>query len=147
MAQMPLTILVDTREQTPLLFQGHRVRKATLKQGDYCLAGDRYGLVIERKSLEDLFGTVTKGIERFERELRRLEPCAYPIVLVEASPRTVAAGAFHSQANGLRVLDHIIKLCVKHHVCLMFCDGGAEAQVMATQLLKARAEVKHAPRR
>lgn len=103
-------------------------------------------MVIERKSKEDLFGTLSKGLARFEKELSRLERYDYPVLLVECLPRDIAVGAHFSQANGHRVLQHTFEACVKHSICLMFAENRHHAEQTAYSLLAARAEMrkKHA---
>jgi ERCC4-type nuclease len=56
-------VLVDTREQLPLSFERFPnwiagERRATLKTGDYTVEGMETALVLERKSLGDLIGTL-----------------------------------------------------------------------------------------
>jgi ERCC4-type nuclease len=60
-------ILVDTREQLPL-FQSVRT---TLGVGDYTTRKLLGKFHIERKSLSDLYGTLTSGNQRFKYELFR----------------------------------------------------------------------------
>ena len=69
-----MKILCDTREQAPYTFdryQGVTVERAALQTGDYSLAGLHDHIGLERKSLDDLTGTLTKGRERFQRECER----------------------------------------------------------------------------
>jgi len=62
-----LKIFIDTREQTPLSFANSEVKKLIV--GDYCPNDSFFcNLFVERKSIFDLAGTLTKGLERFERE-------------------------------------------------------------------------------
>ena len=89
------TLIVDTREQLPYAFDGicPTVRRA-LAAGDYSIVGHDLptpggGFVIERKSLNDLFGTVIGARERFVRELEKLRLYAYAAILVEGSLRDV----------------------------------------------------------
>jgi len=56
-----------------------------LKSGDYSIVGHEDEISIERKSLDDLYGTLTHGRERFERELERLQSMKFSAVVVEAS--------------------------------------------------------------
>ena len=68
-------IIVDSREQQPLLF-GENVNTEILclNVGDYCKVQDVTNqLVVEKKSLSDLLGTISKDLERFCRELTRAE--------------------------------------------------------------------------
>jgi len=84
-------ILIDTREQTPILFENSMVKK--LDYGDYTLEDDT-SVVIERKSLGDFIGTLSKGYDRFIREIQGgiVNDC-YFVVLVEAPIET--ALTFH----------------------------------------------------
>lgn len=94
----PFTVLIDTREQAPYSFTGingdsdtHntpivvRTVSCHLPTGDYTIEGLAGEISVERKSLEDLYGTLTHGRERFERELQRLEELpGFAAVVVEA---------------------------------------------------------------
>ncbi|HKC04603.1 MAG TPA: ERCC4 domain-containing protein [Patescibacteria group bacterium] len=63
-----MKILVDTREQKPLF---PKAQRKTLNVGDYTTEKLKTKFVIERKSLSDLYGTLTKGNTRFKYELFR----------------------------------------------------------------------------
>lgn len=95
--ESPFVIVVDTREQTPWTFDGIRagaseghssieVRAvvAGLDAGDYSIIGRESEIRIERKSAGDLFGTLTTGRDRFERELERLARFPFSAIVVEA---------------------------------------------------------------
>ena len=78
---MPYTIVIDQQEGAPWLFQGlktsttHFEVETTvrhMKTADYAIDGLEKIMVIERKSLEDLYGTLTHGNERFKREMHRM---------------------------------------------------------------------------
>ena len=59
-----MKILCDTREQSPYTFdryQGVTVERAALQTCDYSLAGLHDHIGLERKSLDDLTGTLTKA--------------------------------------------------------------------------------------
>lgn len=83
--QGELKILVDTREQTPLPFSNCKVQKLIV--GDYAPSDDFFcNLAVERKSLYDLAGTLTKGYERFEKEIQRAKELGiYLVVVTESS--------------------------------------------------------------
>lgn len=94
----PFTIVYDTREQTPFVFDDifRTVKKnkvpiivptvcQTLNAGDYSIAGMESLVSIERKSVQDLVGTIFQSRDRFERELVRLDEKQYAAVLVEGS--------------------------------------------------------------
>lgn len=78
-------VYVDTREQTPLNFKDCEVKKLIV--GDYQPDGDFFvNLSVERKSLHDFAGTLSKGLERFEKEIQRAAQLGiYLVVVVESS--------------------------------------------------------------
>ena len=79
-------IYIDSREQNPLQIKDFPTEVKGLKFGDYCLndrkkTGNCY---VERKSVPDLIGTMSSGLERFEKEIERAaEENAYLVILVE----------------------------------------------------------------
>jgi hypothetical protein len=114
-------VVIDTRAQTPFAFEGLRCDAAdgggpltvptvrgTLKSGDYSLKGHETRVAVERKSLADLFGTLGKGRERFERELARLSTYRFAAVVVEGDWRAILdaypAGLVEVKAQMLRLL-------------------------------------------
>lgn len=93
----PFTVIIDTREQSPYCFQSFKsdardkslpliipTTTATLKTGDYSILGHESEITIERKSLQDLYGTIGGGRDRFERELSRMSEFKIAHVVVEA---------------------------------------------------------------
>ena len=89
----PFTVVVDTREQVPFDFRSIPARETDgggcvavrtvvkgLATGDYSIEGWENRVVVERKSLTDLYGTLGRGRERFEREFDRLAEMGYPVV-------------------------------------------------------------------
>ncbi len=65
-----MLILVDSREQLPY-WQGSEAAKIALNVGDYTTAELLDKFHIERKSPQDLYGTITKGNWRFKNEINR----------------------------------------------------------------------------
>lgn len=63
-----MTIIVDTREQRPLFKFAKRQK---LDVGDYTTSKLLGKFHIERKSLQDLYQTITRGNMRFKKELFR----------------------------------------------------------------------------
>jgi ERCC4-type nuclease len=93
----PGTVVIDTREQAPFAFGGllsdARLGRRPvvvptevrgLPTGDYSLAGHEDRLCIERKSLPDLFQSLSRERDRFERELERMSSFSSAHVVVEA---------------------------------------------------------------
>lgn len=71
-----MTIIIDTREQLPYW----NTKKQTLIVGDYTTKKLYNRFHIERKSLQDLYGTLTSGNRRFKYELFR---AAYHQIKIE----------------------------------------------------------------
>ncbi len=78
-------IVIDTREQTPWGFEGYETERRGLKEGDYSIIGYEDEVRIERKSVPDIVGTISRRRRPFERELERLQAIPYTFVLIEGS--------------------------------------------------------------
>tara|TARA_R110000751_G_scaffold135286_2_gene238071 strand:+ start:450 stop:1403 length:954 start_codon:yes stop_codon:yes gene_type:complete len=80
-------IYIDTREQRPLVIDSYPTEVKGLKYGDYAFSDKDLtcNCYIERKSIQDLIGTLSGGYERFCDEIERAETeNANFIVLVES---------------------------------------------------------------
>ena len=88
----PLIIIEDTRESKPLSFDGIRniesIRQG-LKTGDYSIQGYETKICFERKSVEDIVGTLIAGHERFLREMERMKDFDAKYILIEHTPSIV----------------------------------------------------------
>ena len=83
-----LIIGYDTREQMLLNFGETEMVESKLNFGDYTALNEPFfcNIFFERKSLPDLWGTISKGYKRFQKELDRAqEQNGYMIVVVDAS--------------------------------------------------------------
>ena len=78
---MPV-LLVDTREQRPLAFSHLSAESATLQTGDYSVRGLEDCFCVERKTLADLAGSLTRDRARFMRELHRMRGYHFPYLLI-----------------------------------------------------------------
>lgn len=95
------TVLVDTREQTPLNLGRfanwiESERRATLETGDYSVEGMQDLIALERKTLTDLVGTLMHNRERFFRECERMMAFKYRAILVEATYEQVKSPYRHT---------------------------------------------------
>jgi ERCC4-type nuclease len=94
-----LPILIkDTRERVPLVFENLACELGTLQSGDYSLKSLEDVFTIERKTVPDLCQSLTRGRERFERELHRLRGYDFARVLIVGSPHEVQAMAANPKA-------------------------------------------------
>jgi len=143
MQKLPI-ILIDTREQQPFEFKGYKTRRVGLKAGDYSLQGKQALVVIERKSLADLFGTLARkhNFNRFCKELEKLKKVKYAFVLIEASPERVMAGFQYSMANGGLLLDKLMRIYCAYGVQIVFGGSRYGAERLALSILKATIEIQ-----
>lgn len=84
-----IVITTDTREQLFLdftKFRGVSSVRSTLKTGDYSIQGYDDTICFERKSVQDLVGTLIGGHERFLREMERMRSFKAKYILVEHTP-------------------------------------------------------------
>ena len=95
----PMVIHISGAEQLPYGFEGiqseieYTTNRRPLPTGDYVVSHESADLiagpscmVLERKSLGDLYSTASHGRERFQRELARMvdEQFGYRAILIEA---------------------------------------------------------------
>lgn len=82
--KIDFTVIQDTREQTPFIFGlSVPVEIKTLKQGDYSIKGYEDVFAVERKSINDLAGTLTGGHTRFLKEMERLRDYESSYIVIE----------------------------------------------------------------
>ena len=109
----PFTICVDTREQAPFHFQNlttdsrHHYRplivpttRAALTTGDYSIVGYEDRVTVERKSLDDAFGTFGADRDRWERCLDRMRQIECSNVVIEADWKAVLSSIRPTSAEG-----------------------------------------------
>lgn len=126
------TLLVDSREQTPLTFLNLPSRKLRgdeddvgLTTGDYSIEGFREEFIVERKSLADLLGCVMS--ERFEREMHRAQAYAFAAVVVTAPLSAVEGPYQRSKLSPRAVLAKLASLQARFRVPFHFFDDEAQA--------------------
>jgi len=129
-----MILLVDSREQHPLEFTVDHILTEvvveTLPVGDYAcqyVSGHRPPIVFERKSLGDLFGTMTSGYRRFKRELTKAADLKIHLLLgIEASISQVKHGYPHSNFSGDSCLQKVMTLWMRYGLQPVFCRDREE---------------------
>ena len=129
MKQFPaFKIVIDTREQAPLPIPRHWYVRGTLKTANYSILGYESAFAIERKSLQDLVGSLTHGRARFERELDRLAAFQFKRVLVEAPYSALLCQDFQfSLARPRSIRASVAAFEARYGIPFVFADGRAEA--------------------
>lgn len=128
-----MIILCDTREQLPLEFAHPYVEGVTfttLPVGDYCVKfqdAHQPPIFFERKSISDLFGTMSSGYKRFRREIMRSkESKSELIIIIEGTVTDILRGTKYSQVDGLKILRTILSVWDKYKVISVFCRDRKE---------------------
>lgn len=137
-----MTIVRDSREKDGCGWnfrasancEGMETRK--LDTGDYSLKGYEHLIMIERKTLTDLWGTLTFGRERFIKEMDRA--LSYPIrfLVIEGTLKDVDAGIRYSKVTSDFILSSLMSLQVKYGLHVIFTDKRTDiAQAYVRKLL------------
>jgi ERCC4-type nuclease len=109
--------------------------------GDYMvMLKDGYipPISIERKSLSDLVGSLSKGYKRFRKEIiRAKENNIQLIILIEASMTKVLKGIEESYRSGDEILQQLFTISVRHKVPFHCCNNREEASRWITEMFLA----------
>ena len=116
-------IVIDTREQEPLVFERLASRVGTLVSGDYSVAGLEHVFAIERKSIADLVGCcIGQNRERFERELHRLRGYRFKRLLVVGSETEILKGEYRSNIKPQAIIGTLRAFEMRYDLPVVFCQ-------------------------
>lgn len=149
-ADQPITIIQDTREQTPLDFSNLpnvTVERRTLETGDYSLDGHVREICIERKSADDLVGTMLNGyvsmsrrdwhMGRFNRELFRMTRYRTAWLIVECPRGSILAHAYRSMCEPAAVIAWVRSLQVHWGIHVYWADNRIDAATEIAAICRA----------
>jgi len=122
-------IIVDSREQLPIWdFNEKNILKLKLDEGDYTTTALLHKAHIERKSGNDLYGSLIQGHIRFRNELLRAQSKNLKLaVFVECPKETFISKRFpggwklKTPPSNLRKM--LITIADKYDVNFVFCDN------------------------
>ena len=123
-------IVTDTREQTPLMFTHLRSERATLATGDYSVRGLEEVFAVERKSMADLVGSLTRERARFMREMHRLRGFSFARLLVIGTEMDLARLVAQGRANLSQIEHSLLSIEVRYGVPVVRADTATQAGVM-----------------
>ena len=147
-----IVITTDTREQLTLdftKFRGVSSVRGTLKTGDYSIQGYDDTICFERKSVQDLVGTLIGGHERFLREMERMRAFKAKYILIEHTPDILynycAKHGWQRKFN--TIIQSLLAYACHYQVRVRFCkdrEDMAEYIVKkAREFLKEQGEQKN----
>lgn len=134
-----MTILKDSREKDGWNFRasqncnGMQIEK--LDTGDYSLKGYENLIMIERKSVADLWGTLTAGKERFYREMERAKEIPARFLVIEGNIADINKGFAYSKVGPNYIHGFLISLQIKYGVHVIFAGRKDLAQEYVRRLL------------
>lgn len=133
----PFTVLIDTREQTPWVFDNTETLSATLSTGDYTIKGLESRICIERKSLADFIGCCNNksSRERFEAELIRMRGYDYSCVIIEAGLHNIKDHNYRSQMHPNAVIGTMAAWSTRHKIMFFLADDKDFAARYALSLM------------
>ena len=135
-----MVIICDTREQKCLEFSVP-TKRGTLAVGDYRAEfsdGSVSQVVFERKSINDLFSTLSSGYPRFKREIELSHELRISIIIiVEGSLRRILRGCSHSQRTPISIVYQLFTIRLRHNVETVFCQDRDEMSEYITHYFLA----------
>ena len=153
------TIIIDSREQTPLMFSYPSIT-ATLSTGDYSVAGLENDFCVERKSLSDLYGSLTSGRDRFMRELQRMRAFPFARLLIIGSIHEIEQGSSRAKGINPKSIIHSLYAIEARGVPVAFAQSNPvaanlverwafwrtrEALRSASEILSQKTQQQHQP--
>jgi len=130
-----LTVVIDSREQQPYSFSEQKTVVQGLSVGDYSLLHCEDSISIERKSVNDLIGSLTKGRRRFEKELKKGSQFTYFALAIEASLSDLVNGKYQSQMLSESAVQTLLSWSVKYGTHVFFCENREYAEQVTLSLL------------
>lgn len=108
-----------------------------LDTGDYSIEGYEHLIMIERKSIADLWMSLTSERERFIREMDRAKLIPGRYLIIEGTLRDVLAGIPYSKVRSEYILASLTSLEQKYGIHVVYTDKrGDVAQLYVRKLLE-----------
>ena len=142
-----MILLIDTREQNPLEFvvtNGVEVITQTLPVGDYGAVGQM--VVVERKSIADLFGSFSKNYDAEKAKIMKAKELGLKYILaIEASATEIRKGHQYwkdgqmqeSAKSGISQVKQLMTISRKYDVEVWFCSSRQDMAFRIMEYLMA----------
>ncbi len=139
-----MKILIDTREQLPLEFSHYYIKeivRTKLEVGDYGAEfNDRHipNVFFERKSIPDLFCSLSSNYSRFKKEIiRAKEHNLLLIIIIEGTLTKVIKGINESQRSGEDIAQQLFTLVIRYQIPFVCCSSREEMSRYITEFYLA----------
>lgn len=134
------TVIIDSREQTPLAIRAYPTVVEKLDFGDYGIVGfsslNNPRFAVERKSLGDLIGSLTTGRERFMREIEGLRRFTFSAILIESERIVIESEAYRSRTTPQSILGTLDAIMVRANVHIVWGGSHAESATRLEQIVR-----------
>ncbi|MCK4565263.1 MAG: ERCC4 domain-containing protein [Verrucomicrobia bacterium] len=124
---MKPSLVIDSREQRPLEFANLQSVGGTLYSGDISILGMEHLVSWERKELNDLVQSVTRGRDRFERELHRLRGYHFRRVVIEGTEDAIMNHRYRSKASPKSILHSVYALECRFNIPFIWAGSRENA--------------------
>jgi ERCC4-type nuclease len=139
------TIIIDTREQQPWVFDHYITASKKLDTGDYSIEGLENLVAIERKkSVSEFANNITES--RFKDVVLRLSSIKHSFLLMEFDLEDILIYPVGSNVpkkmwdkikiSPSFIIKHILELQMNHNIKVVFCGDSDNAEKMAEFILK-----------
>lgn len=123
-------LIVDTREQTPLSFRHCESERGALQSGDYSAKGIEESFCVERKTIADLVGSLTRERARFMREMHRLRGFTNAYLLIIGRDIELASLVAQGRANMKQIEHSLMALQARYGVHVVWVETPADAALL-----------------
>jgi ERCC4-type nuclease len=112
-----------------------------LEVGDYgCILKDEYEIPVyfERKSISDLFSTLSSGYTRFKKEIiRAKENKLLLVIIIEGSLSKIIKGIDECQRSGDEICQQLFTLLIRYQIPFVCCKDREEMARWITEFYLA----------
>jgi DNA excision repair protein ERCC-4 len=132
-------LTVDPREQRPLFTRfppGLMIKSATLKDGDYSVAGFEDKICFERKGISDLFPFCSTEREKTVKKMKRFKSMEFVGLIIEAKESEVLQYQQFTQVHPEVVRGAITSFQVRYGVHVFYGDRDTNARRMLDIMIK-----------
>lgn len=125
-------LVIDSREQDGLFRKppkGLLMVRDTLPSGDYSIRGFENIIAVERKGLNDFYGSIGNGRDRFKRELERLKSYDWAGLMIEAEEHTVlSASSMYTAMHPNAIRQTIVSIELRYRIGVYYAKTRADAE-------------------
>jgi ERCC4-type nuclease len=134
-----MKIVIDSREQRPYSFSAWpevEVFQGSLQTGDYSLAGLTDRAALERKSLDDLAGTLTAGRERFAAECQRGRGLDLFGLVIEGTLDDIMSHHYQSRVQPQSLVQTLAAWSVRYGFSVWFAGDRQKGEFLVYSILQ-----------